>query len=500
MAYVRTSDGGATWSAPTAIRPCDDGEDFSVCFSGATVYYAMANGTKIRYRYGNVAAADGHIVWATPETDISTIVDAARYPTVGVGSDGFVYVAYTEHPGFGIGPRCYVVRSAYAQPVWGATAPGFPYAISAADIISWRCQLVPLTRGKMLFAYAKESAAAPLYFRRYLPSGVWGAQAQSPTNVENPRYWNAVADGDDAYAVYLEDASLDIESVKYTYSPNAVTSTGVVHAAASATSSPILGRNQGTGDLYAVWAGDPAATHVYYSTYSGATWSAPVDWLVDALLVGNNRITSSQRNLGGKIQIVHLNGAMAPYLIKHTYLWVDEISVTALGATQSRVPVGTSVTLYASAELREQGGALGAGDSLSIEATPLAWNAPANRWEAAVTRNDAGTVTYDTYTSGLESVTGITSGDLNGLSAIVEWYVPEVPAGGGGEGGGGVAPSPGGLIPELPPNPALPEPVQPLVQRYGSVGIIVLFALPFLMREKTRKRRAGDSLRRAVRR
>jgi len=66
MVYCTSTD-GSTWTAPTAIRPADLGDEFSIWFDGTYFHYACAPGgagTPIYYRKG-LPVGDGSITWVT---------------------------------------------------------------------------------------------------------------------------------------------------------------------------------------------------------------------------------------------------------------------------------------------------------------------------------------------------------------------------------------------------------------------------------------------------
>ncbi|MEM4727209.1 MAG: hypothetical protein QXD04_03015 [Candidatus Bathyarchaeia archaeon] len=59
----------------------------------------------------------------------------------------------------------------------------------------------------------------------------------------------------------------------------------------------------------------------------------------------------------------------------------DRIRILTLGAVDARIDVGTSATIYATAELEYDGHPLGAGDSLTISGITLSWVAENSRFE-----------------------------------------------------------------------------------------------------------------------
>ena len=103
-----------------------------------------------------------------------------------------------------------------------------------------------------------------------------------------------------------------------------------------------------------------------------------------------------------------------------TIVW-DRIRILTLGSVDSRIDVGSTATIYATADLQHDGHALGSGDSVTIAGIALSWVEGNSRFEGTDTKNTVQPVTYNVFTSGSEASYGITAGDMNSQTTMVIW-------------------------------------------------------------------------------
>jgi hypothetical protein len=99
---------------------------------------------------------------------------------------------------------------------------------------------------------------------------------------------------------------------------------------------------------------------------------------------------------------------------------VDRILLTNLSASKTRLPVGSSVEIRATAVLEYDGHPLAAEDTLIIGGLTLQWDPADGRFEGSELKSSVAAKTYNTM-SGYEATYGITAVNMNGLSVTVIW-------------------------------------------------------------------------------
>jgi hypothetical protein len=322
MVYATSTD-GSTWSAAT-VRACTSGYTFSVWFNGTYLHYAYASASSIYYRRGT-PNSDGTITWSANEQTVSTTYNKAYYPMVSVDSYGYVWIGYVDCDGTNYYP--YVIKSQYNNGTFGT---GTITQFSTSTSPYWRVSVVPLTDGKMLAVYAKNSATVKA---KKWDGSAWGTEVATISAIYNGQYYLAVAQGDDVHLTFLKSTGYDILYVKYTYSSNSFGTQTTLQAGATTTSAPVLSIDTATNDLYVFAAtkttGTPSgwtANHIYYVKYTASsdTWGSWTDWIDESteVLTYADRLTCFYKAYGSNIGLVYETKTASPYNVKFAYLTV----------------------------------------------------------------------------------------------------------------------------------------------------------------------------------
>jgi hypothetical protein len=326
MVYCTSTD-GTTWSSATTVRASVDGYQFSVWFDGTYLHYAYANGL-IYYRRGT-PNSDGTITWSAVEQTVSTTYNQAQYPMVSVDSNGYVWIAYRDSDASYTHP--YVIKSGNNDGTWGTTPPDFPYQLSTTAAYNWKgVSIVPLTSGKMLAVYARDSNTVKA--KRW-DGSAWGTEVATTSTIEYGYEYSAVAQGDDVHLTFLKSSGYDILYVKYTYATNSFGTETTLQAGASLTSTPVISIDPSTNDLY-VFAttkttGTPSgwtANHIYYKKYTASTgqWSSWTDWIDESTvgLADADLLTCFYQAYNNYIGLEYLTRTSPPYYVKFAFLTV----------------------------------------------------------------------------------------------------------------------------------------------------------------------------------
>ncbi len=172
---------------------------------------------------------------------------AYNSPNIAMGSDGYPFVTYRRYNYYN---SPFVTKSSFNDGSW-TTAPGFPYQLQAASSNSWMPTALPLTDGKV---YA-------LYTDRYTTYGrLWNGSNWEPeeiittTDLQQPQYYSAIADGDDVHLAFLTVSPYNISYRKRVYG-SGWNPESTIQAGVTSTSAPVLSIDSEYHDLYCFWAG-----------------------------------------------------------------------------------------------------------------------------------------------------------------------------------------------------------------------------------------------------
>ena len=349
LAYS-TSSTGTSWTvgASSPIRACTAGNDFSIWFDGTYVYYAYtANSvdTAMYYRVGTPTSS-GSITWIAAEQTAIAAVSSVTYsnPYVSVDSAGHAWISYDYYT-TSITP--YVTESASTASgagggTWGTTPSGFPHQLSSTAESGWMSATIPLTSGNMLVIYAGNGVY--LYADEWSGTS-WGTPITSAYEVANSEFFGAVANGNNVNIAYTTSAYA-IQYMQYIYSSNSFSAGATLESGASANYAPVISMDPVTGNLYVFWAGYPTANHIYYSEYSGSSWSSPVSWITESTsLTATYDLTCFYEAYGTYMGVEYMTATSSPYNVRFAFLQMAPTSqLSDSGITYSTTIGGTSCT------------------------------------------------------------------------------------------------------------------------------------------------------------
>ncbi|MCW4047689.1 MAG: hypothetical protein NWE99_09055 [Candidatus Bathyarchaeota archaeon] len=314
-----TSLNGGTWTSTAAIREAASGYDFSVNFDGTHLNYAYTSGGQLYYRQGT-PNIDGTITWSAAEQVIATTYNQTFFPYVAVDNNGYAWIAYSDnyYP--------YIIKSGNTDGTWGATPNGFPYQLAPQSGL-WDFTILPLTEEKMLTIYAVNGN--PIRTRLWNGSA-WGDEVATPTFIQDPEQFCAVAQGDTVHIAYRtwNGSVWGLFHTQYVYSSNSFTALSEIKLGVAAATYPSISiANNET--LYCFWAtktsGQPSgavANHIYYQTSvdGGSTWSAATDWVSEESEVLTSEKVACSDQYGNYITAIYMTKTESPYNVKFAFL------------------------------------------------------------------------------------------------------------------------------------------------------------------------------------
>jgi hypothetical protein len=180
---------------------------------------------------------------------------------------------------------------------------------------------VPLTLGKMMIEYV---AGSDLKLR----DRVYYAENRSLSSEEIPNGmtlgnvygYSSVAQGDDVYVVINVATTYNLAEYKRAYAAGTWSFLTTLQTSTTSRTDPVISIDT-TNNLYVLWAGSPAANHIYYRRFlaSNATWMGRVDWLTETGLPSNDGLTSFYQG-SNYIGVAYMNATSNPYQIRFAYL------------------------------------------------------------------------------------------------------------------------------------------------------------------------------------
>jgi hypothetical protein len=304
----RTSTDGISWSSATTIRATSKG-GFSIRFDGIYVHYADAHEYNTVYYRRGVPNSDGTITWSADEQAV--ITESGYYffrPTVTVDTSGRPYIGYYRmSPTYSF--TSWVARSSTTDGTW-VMDTGFPYQLGSNY---HNVNIIALTNNRMLAVYAV--SWEKIRVRKYDGSS-WGTEHQTTSICERADPV-VCAQGDDVHIMFLKQTTYDILYVQYTYSTDSLGSETMVQASATSLSTPQLGIDYATNNLYAFWQDYPTTNHIYYKKkIAGGAWDTdPTDWINETTdgLTSTSGKTCFYQAWNNVIVILYSTKSSSPY-------------------------------------------------------------------------------------------------------------------------------------------------------------------------------------------
>jgi len=323
----QSSSDGSTWSEAIWDRAFHGsaGEQVSTYCDPATNTYAyviarQAGNFRLSYRKAALNS-DGSLTWAAPETDILNAGTGIVLDFVNLtfDSNGHAWVGYLWRNTTGVTETYAKVTSSSTTDGTWKTASGFPYGLNdslSSGIDGWSVSPIPLISGRMLVVYAN-CHIHTIYSR--LHDSVWGSQETISNVIRRSFEHSGVSQGDDVHLV-IGDTSNHVLYYKWSYGlgwSNAATIAGPLVEEAS----PVLSIDTSTNGLFVFWGEN---NHIYYSKFSGQSWSRPTDWITEFALAGTDRLSVSYRSGNGFIGLLYMNGTAGRYQIRYAYLMSND--------------------------------------------------------------------------------------------------------------------------------------------------------------------------------
>ncbi len=300
MVY-RTSLDGETWSSATTIRTSSYGYSFSIWFDETYVHYVYAENSNMTYRRG-LPNSDGSITWSTDIEEQTGVTSNNYYPCVSVDSNGCPWIVFRWNnvTYWGV----FVIKSSLNNGSW-STATGFPEILRNTGYTACLGLAVPLTSGKMFFAYSDDYYI--LYAKRW-DGSAWGSEIQTVSQSQNQFSFSAVAEGDDVHLTFMERFNCDLIYTKYIYSSNSFSSETILQLGVQYYSGSVLSYDVANSSLICFWHGSPTQHHIYYKIYNltSSTWQTnPTDWIIESSLGTDPILSSSYKSYGDYIAITY---------------------------------------------------------------------------------------------------------------------------------------------------------------------------------------------------
>jgi len=319
-AVYRTSLDGITWTDPTTIGACGDGNRFSVCFDGTYLHYSRFDLTtySLYYRRGT-PNSDGTITWSAVEQTVhaGSSSDFCTNPNIAVDSGGYAWIGVRRYSGVTLTYTPWVLKNANNDGTW-ADASGFPYQLLTLGSTSWRVTPVALTGLKVYVIYTRTNA----YPTGKLYDAGWGSEEfiSDTHTIQRGDALSAVNEGDNIHFVMLGYAAYPIRYYKRTYGVGWGSSV-IVQLGVTSTSFPVLSISGSI--LYCFWAGSPTVDHIYYKKCVGGAWDAsPTDWIDESTdhLTANNTLSCFYKAYNSYIGLLYMALTTPNYNVRFAYL------------------------------------------------------------------------------------------------------------------------------------------------------------------------------------
>lgn len=352
MVYTSSLD-GITWESADNVASAYNGQDFSVWFDGTNIEYARidwdASPDKLMYGCG-LPDENGTIVWETEQTVVTAEVGGRiEIPFVTMNSSGIPVITYSilEDPGGAGHIHPYVIiASNTSGSSWGS-----PTALSSTDSGAWFDCVLPLSSDNKLMAIYSTWDGGVVKSKTFNGSA-WGSENITTSSIETGEMFCATVTSDDViHMVFTDNVGHDIQYTHYHSGGIAWEAEEVIYAGTSATVAPVLSKTL-DDNLYCFWIGDPTANHIYYKTQVEGTWdTTQTDWLTEANVVGNDRITCAYSQTSTNyIPVVWLTGAGSPYNVRFAALerdiepWLPGYAERQLLSVAGAVPTPVTIT------------------------------------------------------------------------------------------------------------------------------------------------------------
>lgn len=290
---------------------------------------SLQAGGALSYRMGTLKS-DGTISWATSSEQIAVpSVTGVNYNDVNVAFDSLnePWIGYYLNYASNSSRYAYVTMCTNTGGSWSAAcvpAP-FPYRLSSVNSGGSRFLVtpVPLMSGKMIIEYVSGTDLA-FRIRVYYASNKTLSVEEVPNGMTlgNVFGYSSVAQTDDVYTVINSATSYDLTVYKRTYATGTWVRVVTIQPSTTSTTDAVMSLDGSTGNLYVFWAGSPAANHLYYRKFqvSNSTWLGRVDWITEAALNGNDKLTSYYQASNNYIGLAYIDNTSSPYEIRFIYL------------------------------------------------------------------------------------------------------------------------------------------------------------------------------------
>jgi len=311
----RTSSDGLSWSSATTVRACAHGEDFSVRYfpdyNSAYVYYAYADGgATVYFCRGQILV--NIINWGT-----EYVVESDRiedYPDVCVGSDGAVYVGFSDL--LYTGRYRWVVNRNVNNDGSGSW---YSYGLIATQTSRCHGQLLMLTNSRIFTAFCSEGAII-LYGRLWDGVG-WVATETCVSDLDDHRSWQMVAEGDDVHLAYMDTTDASLGSKRYRLRDySEATPWQAIETITSGTTynyGLTLAIDESNGYLYCFWL---AGNNLYYAERT-TSWQSVQTWITGERDLKFVSINACQKvNANDKIGVIWTKGELSPYSVRYDLL------------------------------------------------------------------------------------------------------------------------------------------------------------------------------------
>jgi len=363
----QTSSDGTTWSSATDVVAGTEGYCFSAWTNSSHIQYVRSDGDTIYYRMG-ATFSNGSIIWVSTEKSVYVDSNYVFYPIITVDSDGFAWVSFSNGSVFSVAPM--VIKNNWRNGSWQDSS-GFPHQLKSTTGLNYVLQTVALSNSKVVCLYQKVGAQ--------LWSKLWnGSHWESEETIDSTTKTriNAVVSQDDIHAVYLDDNS----DLIYTVKANGSSWSDGLTLQTSLSSSDSLRISHDGTNLFVFW----AQTHSNYKyfrfrAFVSGQWLSMFHWMQAPDVVTFNFVgVKDKPNC-----VAFILGSSSPYdvyfaLFEHNATVSDFI----IYSTNSDFPIQTpawdavekKLTFYGQGQLTVDVGSVGQPFSIHDGESFLSWS------------------------------------------------------------------------------------------------------------------------------
>lgn len=277
MGYSTSYD---NYTSFNAIRGCNRGRHFSVCFDGTTIHYVYGYHAGLFYRKGTLES-NGTISWIASEQSVATSYNDVEQPTISVDANDYVWIGYLDEIGSLQYP--YVIKSGSNDGTWGVTPAGFPYRLKTLDLGDWVISIECVGTDTVAFYSGN---GFPLYAKVYNGTH-WGTEDDTGGNTVHGSGFSTNTNSTTPFIYYTQASVYYLRYWEFDMTSETFVNLQTIIAGTSVSTYVSTSYDPVTDNRYLFHTEYAVADHAYYSVmYSNGSLESSTDFVTDTGLQG----------------------------------------------------------------------------------------------------------------------------------------------------------------------------------------------------------------------